>query len=79
MMLTAKKMLRFLLCAQMIMSCNYIIPAAYEPQSVVDIAHLTAKLKTLINFMYDTTEPEDHTEELDAIYSIKFFCMIYLL
>src|SRR5207248_3873268 len=67
-MITAKKLLRFLLCAQILTTCNYILPAECEPQSVLDIAHLTAKLKTIITFMYDIAEPKDRTEELNNVY-----------
>lgn len=67
-MLTSKTWLHFLLCAQILTTCNYTLPAAYEPQSVIDIAHLPAKLKTVITFMYDIAEAKDRTEEFDAAY-----------
>jgi hypothetical protein len=67
-MITAKKLLRFLLCAQILTTCNYTLAGECEPQSILDIAHLTSKLKTIITFMYDIAEPKDRTEELDNAY-----------
>src|SRR5437899_1038386 len=67
-MLSTKKLLRLLLCAQIITAYNYARPAECEPQSIVDIAHLTTKLKAIVEFMYDLIDPEDRTKELTSVY-----------
>src|SRR5437763_9121332 len=67
-MITAKKMLHFFLYAQILITYNSIFPAEYEPQSVVDIAHLPAKLKTIITFVYGVCKPKDRTQELNNVY-----------
>jgi hypothetical protein len=64
----SKKLLRFLLCAQIMTTYTYTIPTECEPQSVVDIAHLPIKFQAIINFVHDTINPEDYTEEFKTIY-----------
>jgi len=67
-MITAKKLLRFLLCTQLLTMYNSILPAQYEPQSIVDIAHLPTQLKTIIAFVHKISKPNDRTEELNIVY-----------
>lgn len=68
-MLPTKKLLRFLLCAQIITTYNYTLPAEGDPQAVIDIAHLSKKLKAIVTFMYDIADPEDRTKELISTYN----------
>lgn len=67
-MLRARNMLRLLLCAHIITMCNYTIPIENDPQSIVDIAHLPAKLKSIITFMYEIIDPSERTNDLNNIY-----------
>jgi hypothetical protein len=69
MMVTAKKLLHFFLCVQILATYNSIILAEYEPQPIVDSAHLTEQLKTAITFVCDITEPNDRTEELNILHT----------
>jgi hypothetical protein len=67
-MLPKKQLLRFLLYAQILTTYNYTLPMSCEPQSIVDVAHVTEKLKALITFMYDVVDPEDRSNELISVY-----------
>lgn len=69
MMLPAKKLLRFLLCMQIITAYSPAFSASSEPQSVVDMAHITTNLKAIIAFMYEVADPKDCTDELNNVYS----------
>src|SRR5579863_886958 len=72
MMLPAKKLLRFLFCMQIITAYSFAFSAPSapsEPQSVIDMAHLTTNLKAIIAFMYEVADPKDCTEELNNVYS----------
>src|SRR3990172_7136960 len=68
MMLTAKKLLHLLLCTQIITTYNYTIPAETDPQSIVNIAHLTTKVKDVVMFMRELADAKDWTEELNTVY-----------
>jgi hypothetical protein len=68
MVLIAKKLLRFLLCMQILITYNHTLPTASDPQSVINVAHLTAKIKDVVMFLYEITDPQDWTQELDTVY-----------
>src|SRR3990170_3731360 len=68
MMLTAKKLLHLLLYTQIITTYNYTIPAETDPQSIVNIAHLTTKVKDVVMFMRELADAKDWTEELNTVY-----------
>src|SRR5579862_6638740 len=67
-MLPMRKLLYLLLCAHILTGYNYTLPTTCEPQSIVDVAHVTEKLKALITFMYDVVDPEDRSNELMSVY-----------
>ncbi len=68
MMLPAKKLLRLILCIQIIMSYTPPLSAATEYNSPLAVAHLTTKVKDAVMFMYDLAAEQDWTEELEQIY-----------
>src|SRR5688500_11378429 len=67
-MSTVKKLLRIFLCAQILIAHNYTLPVESDPPSVIDIALLPIKIKTLITYIYDINDSEDLTEELHDVY-----------
>src|SRR6266404_3990997 len=67
-MLPKKKLLRFLLCAQLITTYSYTFTSSCDPQSVIDLAHISDKLKAIISFVYDAMQPEERTNDLKDIY-----------
>ena len=67
-MLPKKKLLRFLLYAQIITTYNYVLPVECEPQSIIDMAHLPIKLQAIINFVHDTIDSKSHTKEFKTVY-----------
>src|SRR4030095_12582153 len=68
MMLMAKKLLRLLLCVNILVTHNYIYPEECDPQSILDIAHISTKLKACIELTYDMAQDEDCTAALDTVY-----------
>ena len=68
-MLATKKLLQFILCAQITTGYNSTFATECKPQSVIDIAHLSKKLKAIITFVYDIADPEYHTEEFNNTYN----------
>ena len=69
MMLMAKKLLRLLLCANILITYNHTHPQECDPQSLLDIAHIPTKLKACIEFAYEMGEDEDCTSALKKTYN----------
>ena len=65
----ANKLLRLLLCINMLMVHSYTYSQECDPQSLLDIAHVPTKLRACIEFAYEMADEEDCTAALSATYS----------
>src|SRR5690348_12488554 len=67
-MLTAKKLLRILLCIQILTTYHYTVPITSGAQSTDNIARLTTKAKDIIMLMHEFAEEQDWTADLESMY-----------
>src|SRR5690606_5577600 len=65
-MLTAKKLLRILLCIQAFTMYNLTL--THKTDSSINIARLTTKIKEVVMFMHELAQDSEWSQDLENVY-----------